>query len=148
MPFLEEQVVIKQPLSVCFERMTDFTNSPQFMENVIEVEALTEGPVREGFQFKETREIRGRKASAVIEVVSYEPNKKYTVRSEQSGIEVIYHYAFLETTVGTKIDFTGELMTKGFRNYMLKPLIKKIIKKEDQHHLEHVKAVMEKDDAN
>ncbi|QAS53130.1 SRPBCC family protein [Halobacillus litoralis] len=143
MSFLTKTVTIKKPLGEVFEKATDFTNSPEIMDTVTDVEILTEGPVREGYKFKETRLIRGRKASSVIEVTKFEENKKYAVRSAQHGIDLRYHYSFIETSEGTRVDFKGELYTEGLRNKLMKPLIKKIIKKEDQDHLEHMKKFIE-----
>ncbi|MGP4059356.1 hypothetical protein [Halobacillus sp. H74] len=54
-----------------------------------------------------------------------------------------YHYSFIETSEGTRVDFKGELYTEGLRNKLMKPLVKKIIKKEDQDHLEHMKKFIE-----
>ncbi|MCP3030960.1 SRPBCC family protein [Halobacillus sp. A1] len=144
MPFLERTVIIKKPLEEVFQTATNFEISPQIMEAVVEVEPLTEGPVRKGYQFKEVREIRGRRAASTIEITDFDSNKSYTASSEQNGLELHYHYTFLETTEGTKVSFTGELFTKGLRNKLAKPMIKKIIKKEDQNHLDKMKDFIEK----
>lgn len=143
MSFLKRSVTVQKNIGEVFAEATNFENSPKIMDNVTNVEILTEGPVRVGYQFKETREIRGRKATAVIEVTDFEKNKKYTARSAQNGIDLRYHYTFTETTDGTRIDFEGELFTEGLRNTLTKPLIQMIIKKEDQDHLDHLKKHIE-----
>ncbi|SFK41658.1 Polyketide cyclase / dehydrase and lipid transport [Halobacillus dabanensis] len=143
MVFMNQSVIIQKPLEEVFAQATDFTNSPEIMDTVVDVELLSEGPVREGFRFKETREIRGKKARSVIEVTDFEQNKKYSVRSHQHGLDLRYQYEFVQTTEGTKIEFIGELYTEGFRNKLMKPLIKLIIKKEDQDHLQHLKKFIE-----
>ncbi|MGI8313589.1 SRPBCC family protein [Halobacillus mangrovi] len=143
MSFLEKNVVIKKPIEEVFEAATDFRKSPEMMDAVVEVEILSDGPVKEGYKFKETREIRGRKASSVIEVTDFEQNKHYSVRSVQNGLDLRYHYKFVETTEGTRVEFKGELYTEGLRNKLAQPLIKRIIKKEDEHHLEDMKKHIE-----
>ncbi|KHE72620.1 SRPBCC family protein [Halobacillus sp. BBL2006] len=143
MSFLERSVIIQKPIGEVFEAATDFSKSPEMMDAVIEVELLSEGPVKEGYKFKETREIRGRKASSVIEVTDFEKNKSYSVRSVQNGLDLRYHYQFIETTGGTRVDFRGELFTEGLRNKLAQPIIKRIIKKEDEHHLEDMKKHIE-----
>lgn len=143
MVFMNQSVIIRKPLEEVFAQATDFTNSPEIMDTVVDVELLSDGPVREGFRFKETREIRGKKASSVIEVTDFELNKKYSVRSHQHGLDLRYQYEFVQTTEGTKVEFAGELYTEGFRNKLMKPLIKQIIKKEDQDHLQHLKKFIE-----
>ena len=72
MSFLEKSIMIKKPIEDVFQAATDFSNSPEIMDAVVGVELLTEGPVREGYEFKETREIRGRKVSSKIVVTDFE----------------------------------------------------------------------------
>ncbi|MFQ3545336.1 SRPBCC family protein [Halobacillus rhizosphaerae] len=143
MGFLEKSVVVKRPIQEVFAAAADFSNSPQIMEPVVAVELLTDGPVRKGYQFKEIREIRGRKVPSIIEVTEFDENVKYAVRSRQQGIELNYFYTFTQTSEGTRIDFNGELITEGIRNKLAKPFLQKIIKKEDQNHLEHLKDYIE-----
>ncbi|MYL36736.1 SRPBCC family protein [Halobacillus litoralis] len=143
MSFMTQSVVIERPVEEVFKAAVDFSNSPQIMEAVVAVELLSEGPVREGYKFKETREIRGRKVSAVIEVTAIEENRSYSVKSVQSGLDLRYHYQFEQAPEGTKVVFQGELFTQGLRNALTRPLIKQIIKKEDQNHLQHLKKFIE-----
>ncbi|WP_163527640.1 SRPBCC family protein [Halobacillus ihumii] len=144
MAFLKRSVLINKPTKEVFAAATDFSNSPEIMATVVEAKPITDGPVRKGYQFKEVREIRGRKAASIIEVTEYEPNESYAVRSDQHGIDLRYHYTFVETAEGTRVEFIGELDTKGLRNTLMKPLIKMIIKKEDADHLDKMKAWLEK----
>ncbi|MCP3027373.1 SRPBCC family protein [Halobacillus sp. A5] len=148
MAFLERTVIVKKPLEEVFDTAADFTKSPEIMDAVVEVQPLTEGPVRKGYQFKEVREIRGRKAASTIEITDFEQNKYFTASSEQNGLDLRYHYKFVETTEGTKIEFKGELFTQGIRNKLAQPLIKKIIKKEDENHLDNLKQYLEKDSSS
>ncbi|MGR9048294.1 SRPBCC family protein [Halobacillus faecis] len=143
MAFMNQSVIIEKPVEEVFSMATDFKNSPEIMDTVIDVQLLSEGPVKEGYRFQETREIRGRKARSIIEVTDFDPNRKYSVRSHQHGLDLRYHYEFVQTSEGTRVDFQGELYTEGLRNKLMKPLIKQIIKKEDQDHLQHLKKFIE-----
>ncbi|WP_226581773.1 SRPBCC family protein [Halobacillus litoralis] len=143
MAFMDQSIIIKKPVEEVFAMATDFRNSPHIMDAVVKVELLSEGPVREGYSFKETREIRGRKVSSTINVTSYEKDKQYSVRSVQYDLDLRYHYTFTQTKDGTRVDFKGELYTQGLRNSLMKPLIKRIIKKEDQDHLSRLKKFIE-----
>ncbi|CDQ18644.1 SRPBCC family protein [Halobacillus karajensis] len=143
MTFMNQTVTIGKPLEDVFTTATNFTISPEIMDTVVAVDILSEGPVKEGYRFQETREIRGRKARSIIEVTDFDPNRKYSVRSYQHGLDLRYHYQFVQTSEGTRIDFQGELYTEGLRNKLMKPLITLIIKKEDKDHLEHLKKFIE-----
>ncbi|UOQ45151.1 SRPBCC family protein [Halobacillus salinarum] len=143
MGFMEKSVVIQKPIEEVFAQATDFKQSPRIMDAVVEVELLSDGPVKKGYQFKEVREIRGRRVPSVIEVTEYKPGERYSVRSNQQGIDLRYHYAFTQTTEGTKVSFTGELYTEGLRNKLTKPFLQMVIKKEDEDHLDHLKKFIE-----
>ncbi|RWZ58793.1 hypothetical protein EQV77_07475 [Halobacillus fulvus] len=143
MGFIKQSTMIHKSVDEVFAAATDFSNSPEVMEAVHSVELLTEGSVREGYQFKEVREIRGRKVPSVIEVTSFDLNKHYSVRSVQNGLDLRYHYTFSETPEGTRVDFEGELHTEGLRNKLFQPMIKNIIQKENEHHLDHLKRYIE-----
>ncbi|MGV2621096.1 UNVERIFIED_CONTAM: SRPBCC family protein [Halobacillus marinus] len=144
MTFMKQSVIIQKPLEEVFAAAIDFSNSPEVMDAVVDVELLSEGPVREGYRFKETRLIRGRKIPAVIEVSDFVRNESYSVRSVQNGLDLRYHYVFTEREAGsTEVTFRGEMKTEGIRNTMMKPLIQRIIKKEDEDHLPRLKKFIE-----
>ncbi|MFD1019791.1 SRPBCC family protein [Thalassobacillus hwangdonensis] len=138
-----QSVLINAPLDEVFNTATDFDNSPEIMDNVVEVEKLTEGPVGTGTKVKEVREIRGRKAEATLEIVEFVPNAKYSVQSVHGGVTIIYHYQFSDSGEGTRVEFNGELKTKGLKNLLMKPLMTAVIKKEDSDHLEKLKKYIE-----
>lgn len=141
---IQDSVVIKKPVEEVFSYASNMENSPKIMENVVEIEKLTDGPLQVGSRFKETREIRGRKASAVIEFTDYTPNKSYVVKSEANGLKVVYYYDFVPADGGgTRVDFKGDIHTSGLVMKLTKPIIRKILKKEDGDHLKKLKNLLE-----
>lgn len=142
MAAFSDEVVIPKSKDEVFAFATNFDNSTKVMPNVVKIEKLTEGPVGVGTQFKETREIRGKEASAVIEIVDFQPNDRYSVKSELEGLETIYHYTFNEQGEETKVHFDCEIKASTFKMKLVKPLFKIIMKKEDGDHLKHLKDAM------
>ncbi|WP_235858122.1 SRPBCC family protein [Sutcliffiella cohnii] len=140
---LHDTVMIEKPLEEVFSYAANLQNSIHIMSNVTHIEKVTEGPVQPGTKFKETREIRGRKASAIIEIVEYEPPNTYSVKSESNGLKVVYRYFFENTAEGTKVTYTGDIYTTGIMMKLSKPIIKKILQKEDGDHLKQLKKVIE-----
>ncbi|CAG9620050.1 SRPBCC family protein [Sutcliffiella rhizosphaerae] len=141
---LQDSIVISKPVEEVFSFVSDMDNSTKIMGNVVEIEKLTEGPLQVGSKFKETREIRGRKAASIIEFIKYEPNEHYSVKSEVNGLTVVYHYDFKPTLEGgTTVNFQGDIHTSGIIMKLTKPIIRKILKKEDGDHLQQLKRVLE-----
>ena len=142
---LQDTVEINKPLEEVFAFFTNIDNSPEVMSNVTKVEKLTDGPLQVGSKFEETRVIRGREATAVIEVVEFDAPNRYGVKSESNGLTVTYHYYFRSTLDNTtKVSFEGKIKTSGLRMLLSKPVIRKILQKEDGEHLWTLKEVLEK----
>ncbi|MFD1739776.1 SRPBCC family protein [Bacillus salitolerans] len=144
----KREVWINAPLEKVFEIASDLRNSAAILEHVVDVQLLSEGPISKGTKLKEVREIRGRKAEALIVVTEFIPNQKYSVKSENNGLFVEYHYTFHPKDSGTIVQFEGVIHTKGFMNVLFKPVIASIIKKEDGNHLEDLKKYIEQQNDN
>lgn len=143
MPAFSDEVTIPQPKDEVFAFAVNMDNFTEVMPNVVKVEKVTEGPVGVGTQYKETREIRGREASSTIEVVDYVSNEKYSVESALEGLRTVYHYRFSESNGETKIRFECEIHAFTFKMKLVKPLFKRIMKKEDGDHLQNMKKAIE-----
>jgi len=142
MAFIKE-VYIDAPVETVFKETSDFNNSMDIMNNVISIEILTDGPIQKGSKIKEVREIRGRKTESILIFTEYVTNQKFSVKSESNGILIEYHYSFHPKEHGTVVNFEGIIQTKGFKNFMLKPIVTAFIKKEDGDHLEKLKEFIE-----
>lgn len=139
----KETIHINAPVEIVFEVTTDFKHAMSIMDNVVKIEILTDGPIQVGTRVKEVRKMRGKEAETVLVVTEYIPNQKYAVKSEDFGITVEYQYQFNAQANGTSVDFNGLIHTKGLKNYLLKPLIEMILKKEDKNHLVQLKNYIE-----
>ncbi|WLR48743.1 hypothetical protein LC065_06055 [Halobacillus litoralis] len=51
MAFMNQSVIIGKSVEEVFSMATDFNNSPKIMDTVIDVQLLSEGPVKEGYRF-------------------------------------------------------------------------------------------------
>lgn len=125
-----------------FDFITDPENAPAVMPSVRSMVKLTEGPLRLGTRYRETRLMNGREEQAELEVVTYEPPEKYEIRNVTEGIETAYRYAFQPERDGTRVDLVCELKADGLKRLML-PMVVAILKKEDGDHLQRLKKVME-----
>ena len=128
------------------QEVIDFTtasdNAPRVVRSVKSMVKLTEGPVRVGTRYRETRLMNGKETHAELEVVAYEPNQKYAMRNVTDGIETVYRYTFQPEAGGTRMDLVCEVKAGGLKKLML-PLVVFILKKEDGDHLQRLKKALE-----
>lgn len=137
------ETFINAPRERVFEFATDYNNAIAIMDTVVEVEKLTEGPLGQGTKLREVREIRGLKAESVVVVTEYHPTEKYVIRNEHKGYAVEYYYEFTPKDTGTSVTCKGIVRASGIKNWLLKPVFKQIIKKEDGNHLKQMKKLLE-----
>ena len=133
---------IARPPKEVFDFITDSNNAPKVVSAVTSMVKLTEGPVRIGTRYRETRAMNGKEHHAELEVVSYGPNQVYAMKNVTEGIETIYRYNFQPESNGTRVDLVCEVQAGGFKKLML-PLVVSILKKEDGDHLQRLKKAIE-----
>ena len=133
---------ISRPPQNVFDFITTPDNAPKVVHSVKSMVKLTEGPVRVGTRYRETRLMRGKEEHAELDVVAYEPNQKYAVKNLTEGIETVYQYTFQPESNGTRVDLECEIKAGGVKKLML-PLVASILKKEDGDHLQRLKKALE-----
>ena len=133
---------ISRPPKEVFDFITVSDNAPKVVPSVKSMVKLTEGPVRIGTRYRETRLMNGKDAHAELEVAEYEPDQKYAMRNVTEGIETVYHYTFHPEAGGTRVDLVCEVKAGGLKKLML-PIVVSVLKKEDGDHLQRLKKALE-----
>ena len=133
--------IARSPKEV-FDFITSSDNAPKVVPSVKSMVKLTEGPVRVGTQYRETRLMNGKEQDAELEVVAYEPEQKYAMKNVTQGIETVYRYTFHPEADGTRVDLVCDVKASGLKKLVL-PMVASILKKEDGDHLQKVKEVLE-----
>ena len=121
---------ISRPPKLVFDFITTPDNAPKVVQSVKSMVKLTEGPVRVGTRYRETRLMNGREQHAELEVVAYEPNQKYAMKNVTEGIETVYQYTFHPEANGTRVDLVCEVKAGGL-NKLILPMVVSILKKEE-----------------
>lgn len=125
-----------------FSVISNPSEATKFLDNIKESKKLTDGPIRVGTTFRETRVVSGKEASADLVVNAYEPNTHVGISTEAEGITVDYHYRLSPEGDGTRLIWLCELEANGLRKMML-PMVAAIMKKEDGDHLRRLKTYLE-----
>lgn len=135
--------IIHRPLEEVFAFAVDIENAPRYMSNVVGMEKITEGPIRVGSIFIETRNIRGKEAKAEREIVEFQQNRSFAISGISNGLTILYRYTFEEIVEGTQAQFFAEIHTQGWLMKLTRPFLVKMIKQEDGNHLRYLKEVLE-----
>lgn len=83
-------------------------NYPRWSSEVVELKALTEGPVRIGYRASQVRIDRGHKSESIFEVAELEPSRCICF----NGVSAPYRcrYEFEDLNGSTRLTFTFELL--------------------------------------
>ena len=114
-------VKVNRPVEKVFAWLTNAENQGKFDKSSLKMEALTPGPWRAGTQFRELRDVGGRKTEVLSEIAELIPNRIFVVRSK-TGPSWLGTWRFEPEAEGTRLRWTGQLTMKGFAR-LFEPLI-------------------------
>jgi hypothetical protein len=112
---------INRPPAAVFAWLTNADNQRKFDQGSLEMQVLTPGPWHAGTQFRELRNLGGRKTTVLSEVAELEQNKRFVIRSK-TGPEWLGVWVFEPEGGSTRLQWTGQLRMKGLSR-LLEPLI-------------------------
>jgi len=72
-----------------WEVATDINGAPHVIEGIDRIEPLAEGPVGQGYRWRETRTMMGRKATEEMEITAWNPPHSYTVEADTCGAHFV-----------------------------------------------------------
>ena len=116
-------LTVNRPVEKVFAWLVNADNQSKFDKSSIEMEAITPGPWRAGTQFRELRDLGGRKIEVLSEIAELEPNRRFVIRSK-TGPGWLGTWNFEPEGTGTRLRWTGQLSIKGFAR-LFEPLIGK-----------------------
>ncbi|RPF53967.1 SRPBCC family protein [Aquisalibacillus elongatus] len=131
----KREVKIDKPMDLVYRVLTTYEYAPKVLDHIEKVDIQGDS-IQVGTKIVETRKIGQQTIDNTLEVVEYEPNHRFATYSVQNGLDLHYIYALSEQNGTTTIQFEGKIKTKGIRNFLSKPIISWLIKREDGQHLE------------
>jgi carbon monoxide dehydrogenase subunit G len=112
---------VNRPVDQVFAWLTNPDNQSKFDKSSLKMEALTPGPWRTGTQFRELRDLGGRKTEVLSEIAELELNRRFVIRSK-TGPGWLGTWNFEPEGAGTRLRWTGQLTMQGFAR-LFEPLI-------------------------
>ena len=126
---LEKQV--RAPIQRVFAVATNLRDAPKTIPAITKLEVLTEGPVRLGTRFRETRKMFGREATEVMEVTAFDPPRAMSIGCENHGCRYRSDFRFEPRDGGTHVEMTFAAEPLSFMakvmSVMMRPMMKKIM---------------------
>jgi hypothetical protein len=139
---------IAAPPDVVFARASDFRRAPETISAIVKMDLLTDGPVRIGTRFRETRVLFGREATEEMTVTAFEPPKRYTLGAESHGSRYVTELSFAPDGQGTRVTMTFAATPVTFMarvmSVLMRPMTKGLVKMCAKD-LDDMKAAIERD---
>jgi len=134
---------VNRPVEEVFAWLTNAENQGKFDKSSLKMEALTPGPWRSGTQFRELRDLGGRKTEVLSEIAELEPNRRFVIRSK-TGPEWLGVWLFEPDGNGTRLRWTGQMSMKGFGR-LLEPLIGRQMRAQIDRQFAQLPSIIEND---
>ena len=136
-------VKIKRPVNKVFAWLTNADNQRKFDKSSLAMDFLTPGPWRTGSQFREIRDLGGRKTEVFSEVAELELNQRFVIRSK-TGPDWLGTWMFEPEGGGTRVRWTGQMKMKGFAR-LLEPMIGKQMRQSIKRQFAQLPSIIEGD---
>ena len=129
---------INAPVERVFAVMIDLERWPETIEEITRIEKLTEGPVRNGTQFKETRVMFGKEHTETMTFEDLVPNRGYTLAALSCGVAYESIHTLAPDAGGTQLrmELRSRPVTLGAKvmspimGLMMKSTMRKMISKD------------------
>jgi len=112
---------VNRPVEKVFAWLTNAQNQAKFDKTSLAMDLLTPPPWQAGSQFRELRNLGGRKTEVLSEIIKFEANKLFVIRSK-TGANWLGTWSFEPEKSGTRLRWTGQMTMKGFAR-LIEPII-------------------------
>ncbi|MET3682761.1 hypothetical protein ABID56_000851 [Alkalibacillus flavidus] len=136
------EVVIDAPVDDVFQVVTKYEYIER-VSHIVDVDLGDADDLAAGDTISETRQVRQNKVESTWHIDDMKESKLFVVSSEQNQLHLTYRYDFAEVEEGARVTLSVSIQTRGLRNKLMKPFIKKIIEGEDGEQLQYIKQYIE-----
>ena len=136
-------LTVNRPVEQVFTWLTNAENQGKFDKSSLKMEALTPGPWQTGTQFRELRDLGGRKTEVLSEIAELETNRRFVIRSK-TGPEWQGIWLFEPEGQATRLRWTGQMRMKGLGR-LLEPLIGRQMRAQIERQFAQLPAILERD---
>ena len=138
----EINLVIDRPIEEVFAFISNAENLPRWRATALEVKRAASGPIAVGSIFRARFTFLGRPFDGNLEIISYEPHRKYATRMVEGPFPLEAHYALEPIESGTRLLFVVEGAPGGFFK-LAEPLVVSLAKRSYEADLHNMKEMLE-----
>jgi carbon monoxide dehydrogenase subunit G len=140
---IEESTQISRPRDEVFDFLTNVDNLPKWQSGVIQSKALSQGPVRVGYQFEETAKVGPWKLHNLCTVSDLKPNERFAFEAKSSGpLDYQGSFDLQPVARGTRLTLSGSARLKGLWR-LLQPVLAGDLRKETKTEMEAIRRQIE-----
>ena len=105
-----------------FRVFTDLENAADRISGIQKIDVLTDGPIRAGTRFRETRIMFKKEAVEEMEITAMEPGESYSFGCESCGCAYSSTFRFTPNGGGTNVEFHMEARAVSLFAKIMSPL--------------------------
>ena len=130
---------IDAPLEVVFETISDIRNFSRAIPDIVNVEFLSDTQTGVGARFRETRLMRGREASTVLEVTEYVDDERIRLVSDSHGTVWDSEFTVRQHAGATELTLTMDARPHAFLARLMVPITRGMVQKALENDMDAVK---------
>lgn len=134
---------IDAPVDRVFRAVAEVEEFKKASPDIVKVEMLSDVRSGVGTRFRETRKMKGREASTVLEITEYAPSERVRFVAESGGALWDSLFAVRPAAGGTELALTMEARPKTFVARLVTPLISGMVAKAVEADMDAVKKYCE-----
>ena len=127
---IEETFTVAAPPEAVFDYMTDPANLRAWQTSKTRVEALTDGPPRQGYRVREWTKPPGKKEFAqVVEFTEFERGRRLHVHIVEGPLPIDGTWTMAPDAAGTRVEFVAEGEVTGAMRLIV-PVMSRVMARE------------------
>ena len=139
---VHHSVVIERPLAEVFAYTTDVENMSVWSSEVERAWKISEGPLGKGTTLGSEVKLLGRKIENTIEVTSFEPNTKWSLKPTSGPVSGDAEFHFESVADGTAVSVSLEADAGGFFK-LGEPIVNRMLQRQYETNLATLKDILE-----
>jgi uncharacterized protein YndB with AHSA1/START domain len=134
--------MISRPIKEVFAFVADPENLPKWASRTYDVTKTSAAAIGVGTTFLGVGRFLEQRIESAQEVIEYEPNRKYVIKSRSGPLTFVFHYFFEPVEGGAKIIFIGEVEPGHFLK-VAEPIFVSAVRRLCETDLRHLKELLE-----
>ena len=139
---VDHELLVNRPAADVFAYLTNIETLSHWQASVLAAWKETNGPVRRGTQFTESRSLLGRQVESTIEVTEHEPHERFSLRVVHGPVPLRVTHTLEPLDGATRLRIHGEAEPHGIAK-IAGPLVARRARRELEADFARLKHLLE-----